>query len=458
MHELTFRKIGLPITALLLAALGGWLVAISPNWLIVFPIIIAAILILQRPFWGLLLFVMLIPLESAFLSLGGGAASVTRLLGIFVFGAWLLGELYNHRTIKIPGEIKLAIVFALYGIASILWAYSQSATASRILTAVQLVILALLIVNMVKDQEKLKKILTALFIGCLIVTFLGVIGIGVEKEGYLLTLQNQGAKEYGSYVGIIFLIGSILFIFGENPYRWLGLAAMAFATIPLIQVNERGIFLAIGLAWVAISVLTRQKAKVILFIAMILLVMSMLPSFLEQQGMISSYNAERLTIQNIFETGGTGRSEIWGAGLKMFTNNPIIGTGWGNFSIVYDRYASPAEIFDSNFSTSGKDAHSDLFGVAGELGIIGVILFLTLYGTILIRDVTALGRLSSTSRVYLILVIALMVYIFSAGLTSTFLWRKVYWLILGMGILVPNVLIINEHKNVLQGIHSSPPN
>lgn len=437
MHELTFRKIGLPIIALLLAALGGWLVAILPNWLIVFPIIIAAILILQRPFWGLLLFVMLIPLESAFLSLGGGAASATRVLGIFIFGVWLLGIFTNHRKIKYPFELKLSILFVLYGCISILWAFDQNVAISRTLTAVQLVMLAFMIVNMGQGSQKFKYLLMVFCIGCLAVTSLGLMGIGIETESRLLTLQNQGAKEYGCYVGIIFLIGSILFIMGKNYYRWLGLAALVFTIIPLIQVNERGIFLAIGIAWIAISILTRQRAKAIIFIVMILLVMSLLPTFLEQQGIISSYHAERLTIRNLVETGGTGRSEIWGVGLKMFTNNPIIGTGWGNFPIVYNRYASPVEIYNLVLSVGGKDAHSDLVGLAGELGLIGVILFLILYGTVLLKDVTTLNSIPSTSKIYMIIVIALLVYIFSAGLTSTFLWRKVYWVILGLGITSP---------------------
>lgn len=444
MPEVNYRSLWLSIIALLLAALIGWMVTISQQWIIVVPIIAVSILILKWPFWGLSIFVMLIPLESAFLSLGDSVVSVTRLLGVFVFGVWLFGELVNRRKIKVTYELNLAFVFAVYGSASIIWAYSKSATTSRILTAFQLVMLALIIVNMVKDREKLYKLIAALFTGCLIVTLLGIFGIGVDKEGYLLTLESVGAKEYGSYVGIVFLIGSIVFIFFANKKRWFGLTAAAMATVPLIQINQRGIILAIGLVWFAIAVLTRQKAKAFFFITIMLLIFSLLPPFLEQRGVISSYNAERLTIQNMIETGGTGRSQIWGVGLKMFTNNLIIGTGWGNFPKVYNQYASSVEIFNSNYSASGKDAHSDLIGLAGELGLSGVILFLTLYGSVLLRDIRALRQIPPRNSLYLIIVIALMIYIFSAGLTSTFLWRKVYWIILGLGMISP--MILSENK------------
>lgn len=458
MAENGFRKVGIPAIIIVLAVLMSLLVTMNEKWILVVPILAIGLLVILRPFWGLLLFAVLIPLESSFLSLGGGAASVTRFLGVFVFGVWIIHLLSRRQRMLIPSSLRIGILFILWGSISVLWAFSQNATLARIQTAVQLLMLTILVVNLTNDLKKLKALLGALFIGSIIVTFLGVIGIGVETGGYLLTLENQGAKEYGSYVGIVFLIGSILFVFEKKYYRWLGLAAIAFAAVPLIQVNQRGIFLAIALAWIVISVLTRQNAKAILFIAMMFLVMNLLPPFLEQQGMISSYNAERLTIQNIVETGGTGRSDIWGVGFRMFSNNPITGTGWGNYSIVHNRYASPAEVIYSYFSTSGKDAHSDLFGVAGELGIIGVILFLIMYGSILIRDVSALRYLPSASKLYLIIVIALMVYIFSTGLTSTFLWRKLYWLILGMGILAPKILIINKPKKVLQEISTAPQN
>jgi O-antigen ligase len=434
-------KIILIILAFITAILVGWIIVVDEQVIIFILLLITIGVIFWRPFWGLLLFVMLIPLESAFLSLGGGAASVTRLLGFFVFGVWLSGVFINQRKIMLPYELRLAVVFAVYGSVSFIWAFNKGATTSRILTAVQLVMLVLLIVNMVKDHKKLKGLLIALFLGCLIATLLGVLGIGVEQEGYLLTLQNQGAKEFGGYVGIVFLIGSILFILGMKGYRWLGLAALAFATVPLLQVNQRGILLAIGVSWIVIAVLVRQKVKSLFFIALMLLAIGLLPPVLVQQGLISSYNAERLTIQNIVDTGGTGRSEIWGAGFRMFASNPIIGTGWGNFSKAFNQYASPEEIYYSNLSTSGKDAHSDLFGVAGELGIIGVTLFLTLLGTVFVRDVSTFRSLPPASKIYLLIVIALLVYIFSAGLTSTFLWRKVYWVILGMGMIAPGSLV-----------------
>lgn len=449
MSDFTFRNKCILIIAILLATLIGWLSAVSQNWLIIIPIFIVIVIIIMRPFWGLLLFVFLIPLESSFLSLSDGAASVTRFVGLFVFSVWLVGKITNHRKLFIPSNLKVAIGFVIWGILSIIWAYDKSVTNSRIITAIQLLMLLLLIINLIKDQKQLKALLLSLYIGCFTVTSLGFFGIGVNNNSYLLTLQNQGAKEYGLYVGIFFLLGSLLFVFEKKPIRWIGLAAVFFSVVPLMQVNQRGIFLAIGISWLAIAFITRQKAKSVIFIGFLALLISFLPSLLVQNNYITAYNADRLSIQNLLATGGTGRIEIWTVGSRMIKDNLIIGTGWGNFPVLFSKYANSIELVMSNFTIGGKDPHGDLIGVAGELGLIGLLLFLLLYLKLLIQNIALLNKLTNPSgKILVIFVIELLVYIFSAGLTSTFLWRKVYWLILGLAIVVPYLFSsITSEKN-----------
>ena len=454
LKDLGYRRVGILLLSLVFVFLSGWLITVSEKWALIVPVLATVVLILVRPFWGLLLFAVLIPLESAFLSLGGGAATVTRFLGLFIFGVWVIQIIFKRLKIFVPSNLKYAIAFISWGCISILWAFNQSATLDRIQTALQLIMLALLVVNLVDDPEKLRHLLVALFIGCFIATFLGVMGIGVESDHYLLTLQNQGAKEYGSYVGIIFLVGTILLIFTKGKDRSIGMVAILFSIIPLIRVNERGVFLAVGLAWMAIALITRQKARTIFIIVLLSIIVYILPAVLEQRGVISSYNAERLTIQNIIETGGTGRIEIWDVGFRMFKNNWIAGAGWGNFPFVYFQY-TPNTLLGLTSKITGSDPHGDLMGVAGELGLIGVLLFLTFYSKILLNNLKKYHDLKGAqNNVLAILVIALLVYCFSIGLTSTYLWRKVYWLILGLGILVPKLLATNECENALKGIAS----
>lgn len=442
MTELSIRRIGLVLIMSILTFMGGWMASNLGGWTYIIPIIVALILVIINPFWGLLLFVMLIPLESAFLALEGGTATITRILGFIIIGAWVFQSIFTRNKVKVPTNLKVAIVFLSWGFLSVLWAVNQDVTLEKVQTAAQLLTLALLTVNMVDNKNQLKAILIALFIGCLLATILGLMGIGVKTGSDLLTLQNQGAKEYGSYVGIVFLIGSIIFVFEKSKLKFWGLLCIFLSIVALFQVNERGILLAVGIAWVALALITRKKAKTIIFIILFFLMLDNLPFFLAQKGFISDYNAERLTLQDILESGGTGRLEIWGVGGRIFSDNFLVGTGWGNFHVVYNKYADPYEIFTASLSADGKDPHGDLMGVAGELGIIGLILFLVICIGIISQNIKFFYKYKDKeSDILVIIVFELLIYIFSMGLTSTFLFRKVYWLILGMGMLLPTLLL-----------------
>lgn len=406
------------------------------TWLLPFAAVGLGLIILVHPTWGLLLFATLLPLESSFLLLSSAGATITRLLGIFVFGAWFLRTSFSQLKIKIPQELKLGIAFVAWGSLSFFWAYSKNATAARMLTAVQLLMLMMLVVNMIDSKKRLNVLLTALLVGCVIVTVMGLAGVGVASYGQLLTLDDQGAKEYGSYVGLVFLLGSLFFVFDKGRNRFLGFLLSMLTLVPLIRINQRGIFLAIGIAWVVIAIVTKQKFKFFLLIILFTLLLSYLVDILLALGFINEYLANRLTIQNVVETEGTGRAEIWTVGFKIFTQNILSGVGWANFPVVYERYIP----IGMSFRLVNRDPHGDLMGVAGELGLVGLLIFIGFYLKIVLKNVRLIWKDKFIKKdVLFILVFGLSIYVFGVGITSTFLWRKVYWLVLGMAIVLYNV-------------------
>jgi O-antigen ligase len=408
----------------------------SDLWFTVIPAFGVAVLILARPFIGLLLFTFLIPLESAFLSINDGAASLIRYLGILIFGAWLISALLEHRKPNYQPGLKWALLLIVWGGVSYLWAWNKDAVIARTLTGFQLVLLVIVVIDQVNSLRRLKAILTALFLGCFLVTILGYLGIGVQSNSLLLTLQNQGAKEYGCYVGVLFLMGSALLFLESGRNRWLGLMSVGISIIPLIRISERGVLLAIGLAWVALAVVGRQKLRDILVIVFLTFFIYFIPPVMQQSGLISDRIAERLTVQHVIETGGTGRDDIWAVGWNMFVNNVFIGTGAGNFPFVFLQYD---DVVLTNFRF-GNDPHSDFFGIAGELGLVGLFLFIGILLGVGFRLKYLLDMCPDVGRnILFIFVFALFIYIFSLGITSTFLWRKIYWLILALAMLAPGL-------------------
>ena len=272
---------------------------------------------------------MLIPLEFAFLSLGGGAATITRFVGLFVFGVWIFQSIFKRNKIIIPSSLQLPIVFVLWGCLSVIWAFNKNVTVSRIQTVLQLVILALLVINMINDRKQLKGLVSALFIGCFIATFLGLAGIGLKMDSKLLTLQNQGANEYGCYVGILFFIGTILLFF-ETGKNWsFGFVVILLSTIPLFQVNEKECFPFYRFSLDGNCTHHSSKIKNYLF-HYALRYISQLPSgsFRTKR---NNYQVSRRTIDfTRYITNWRNRSlRDMGVGGKIFIDNFLVGTGWG---------------------------------------------------------------------------------------------------------------------------------
>ena len=66
----------------------------------------------------------------------------------------------------------------------------------------------------------------------------------------------------------------------------------------------------------------------------------------------------------------TARSQMYVRGVDLFWENPLAGVGLGNFQVV---------------SGLGAYSHSDYIEVASNTGIIGFILYFSIYGMILWR-------------------------------------------------------------------------
>ncbi len=69
---------------------------------------------------------------------------------------------------------------------------------------------------------------------------------------------------------------------------------------------------------------------------------------------------------------GSGRLDIWTAGLVMFTHYPIAGAGLNNFPTVYKKYAGYASKL---YSSDGADAHNVYLAIAVEEGLVGLLCF-----------------------------------------------------------------------------------
>lgn len=386
----------------------------------------------QHSYFCLLIFVFLIPFETAFLALGHGAPSVSRLLGMYTFLAWVVAACKRDSRMILPGALKLAIAFGAWAALSLLWAWDREAAIPDLATAVQLLMLSFLVVNICRSRERLKGVLWALFAGCLAVSILGLMGIGTEVQKYgATTLRDQGAKEFGSYAGIAFLFGGLSAAFGPTRTKVLATIVALAACVPVLASGERGVILALALAWSAIILVHRRKAMSVLSFSVAGALVCLLLVVLEATGRISSDVKNRFTVSQVVETGGSGRTDIWKVGLSLVRDNLWLGTGLKNFRSAVGFYATGIQT--KTVVSAGRDPHSDYLDVLSGLGIPGFTLFIAVLLSAASGVVRTLRHFDHTQEQTLSLSVwGLFIYVLSIGLASTYMWRKVYWLSLGV--------------------------
>ena len=72
-------------------------------------------------------------------------------------------------------------------------------------------------------------------------------------------------------------------------------------------------------------------------------------------------------------SGGSGRTDIWSVGIRIFESAPVAGVGFANFPIAFTPEQLRAAAVSSEIGT-GRGPHNIVIGTLGELGLIGLVL------------------------------------------------------------------------------------
>lgn len=109
-------------------------------------------------------------------------------------------------------------------------------------------------------------------------------------------------------------------------------------------------------------------------------------------GLASGALAERFETSEE-EAAGTGRVNEWRAGLTAFERDPLIGLGFGGFTVESNellRSTPRVDLRTFTITEGGQRVHSAYIGAAAELGLVG----LTLYLGLLLSTALALRRVA----------------------------------------------------------------
>jgi O-antigen ligase len=345
-----------------------------------------------------------------------GFGSTTRVIGAVAITIGVFYVLLSGSRRKLAPFHVVMLLFVMWSSVTTFWSIDLARTAIRITTYVQLAIFGWLIWELAWSRKQQGALLQAYVLGAY---------IGVLSTLYVF-LSGSPPAEAGRYAAF------------DNPNE-LG-ATMALAIpmawyLSLRQQRHRGLIwlnrTCIPLALIAVT-LTASRAALIIALASLLIVPWTFPrlsitakvgTFLAASGVLyvagtfvpQASQARLRTTGTEIATGDlSGRGPIWRAGTEAFLRDPLVGVGAGTFPIA----VRPILGYD-------KPSHMAYLSVAVEQGLVGLLLFMSMFAANLI----SLPRMPSLERKFntvLILTLAI------AMLPANWDYKKQPWFVLSL--------------------------
>jgi len=144
-----------------------------------------------------------------------------------------------------------------------------------------------------------------------------------------------------------------------------------------------------------------------------------------------------MSIVNPTDTSSTLRIALWESTIAMIMDKPLLGIGWGAYWLVYPEY----DFFLNNTNVKIFHAHNMYLNIAAEIGIPGLITFLSImYGHVRLALSVLRGSFESWSSGLMLGIIAAIGGIIINGLTDYVMFNiqlsMLYWLLNGLIVIV----------------------
>jgi O-antigen ligase len=349
------------------------------------PRILLAIVILDIPFqFGTHLFYR--EVEASRGALGGLSISATTIALAGLYVSWFIRSQANRNSDARPSfHINLPLLLYL-AITAISMAVAQDVSLSlfEVFLLFEACLVYFYVTNNVRTRQDLLFVVSLLLIACLLesiamilIKFNGMPSTlwGAPTHVHIETDAKEGFMRIGGTVGSSNLAAaylsislasaaSLLFTNLGRAYKWLAVTVLGLGGVALIFTFSRGGWIALALAVTVICLLVWSRRGFSLKTPIaVLLILGIL--YLPFQSVISA----RL----LGDDKGSAESRIplMKLAFRIIEDNPVLGVGANNFTVVMDRYLTPE--FRHSFLFA---VHNKYLLVLSETGIIGLLAFL----------------------------------------------------------------------------------
>lgn len=416
---------------------------------------LGVLLVWTRPFLGVLLVVMVIPIENMFLV---GAATATRLLGMAVYGLWLMRKLARRESWQLVFSVRYlvpAVLLLALALTSTLWAKHPSDVYTALFSLSRLLLWSLLVADLADSWDRLSWLARVLVLAGLVAA---ILTLGQYFTGSVSSSERAGKGLSGTSNDTAILLVTILpFAFylvaaqGGRLWRSLGLLYIVCATAATLATLSRSglVLLVLIILGGSLGLSKRRPNRIWIVLAAGLALLLLMP-FLPLDALAERAQTIAPALRYVFGAalGGdfanmdiAARGSIFRVGLAIFRDHPLVGVGLANFGhyyLVY-RHLVQSGLRTVSFKIS---PHSVYLAFLVELGLVGLVLWLSILWTAWQELSRARSKLSKSSDQLLLLnavTWAFLVQVIS-GWVVTVQHEKLLWLLLGLGVTIQRLV------------------
>jgi O-antigen ligase len=361
----------------MLTAVKEFLKAIFVSAPMLYFISIVAVLttIFKKAEWGLFVLIVMIPLPTLWYKLHQYPMG-KDFMDVFIF-AILMGILYQHKGFAKTPNSTLIIIFMIISYVAV-WNSSlrfylplpitnESELLKDWKNYAEMIFLYFLVLNVIKDEDQQKKLVTLMSIIVLLIAIRGY------RNFYAADVFNYGKRFAGPFekVGLnpnhfgAFIAYTSAFFLGlaffdkDKRRKLLLIMTVLFSIHPLFFSYSRGAYVAAFGTMVFFGI-TKKRTLLLLCIVLILAWQTVLPaSVVDRISMTESASGE-------IEASGAHRLDLWHHAMGLFKSNPVFGIGFGGFGFTVPE----GEL---------TDTHNLYMKMLSEQGIIGITLLLLIF-------------------------------------------------------------------------------
>ena len=429
-----------PAAVLGLAVVVGVLAGISPTLgVVVAAGLVFGLLVLWNLTLGVCLFLLVAFLDVVSRNQN---LSLTKGAGAVLAASWL-AMIASQRGVRRdfsaqqPWLMAALVSFLAWNLMSVLWAQSAGAVFKSTERYALDALLVPIVFWAIRDRRHVVWIFSVFVVGVVLSVLWGltagkVSGGAAAAQVGRLSGTNVEANVLATLlvVGLVLSTALVLVQRHAPVARALAILAALGALAAFFGTFSRGGLIALGVV-ILVGCVYAGRARPA-FVALVLATLVVGAVFL---GSNTSGAVQRLTSTNT-----SGRSDIWKVGLRMVRANPVLGVGSGNYTVVERDYllTEPGAIQRGDLIvTTPLPAHNIYLHIVAEMGIIGLVLFVSILWLSIRSAVKAVGIFRANGQRSLEILGRALVVALAGILAADFFvsdqYSKQLWVMLALG-------------------------